>query len=133
MADLEFETRSSSSTSSSSVDVAVQTSNDEDDNFPSNTNKLDHLTDNDDESSVKSGPSPLSSCFTSTGNSSSSTRRNSFQSELSSGLATPLQLLFQSSTSSSNLDSPTSTAPITFSQDSNVLNGLDQLLKRITR
>ena len=121
---------SSTRTTTNSIDVAVQTIF-EDNDFPltllSSTSKLNQPEE--DEATDGSSCS-LSSCFTSNENSNTCTRRNSVQSsDLSSGLATPLQFLFQSAPSS-NLDSPT--IP-TSTQEANVLNGLDQLLRRITR
>ena len=74
---------------------------------------------------LEDSSSTTSSYFPSKESSHSSTRRSSFE----SGLGTPLHLLFRSpSSASSNLDSPTfaTTTP-------NILNGLDQLLHRITR
>ena len=114
---------STTSTTNLSTDAAVQTVSQEAVSpLPLLPSKLDpteevETTDN----------NSLSSCSV---NSNTSTRRSSLQSsDFSSGLATPLQFLFQSA-SSSNLDSPT--IP-NFTQEADVLNGLDQLLRRITR
>ena len=115
-------TTTTTTTTNLSNDVGVQTiSQEEDSQVTLLSNKLDPTEENE---STESSSSSYSI------NSNTSTRRSSLQScDFSSGLATPLQFLFQSA-SSSNLDSPT--LP-NFTQEADVLNGLDQLLRRITR
>jgi len=115
-------TTTTTTTTNLSNDVGVQTifQEEEDSQVTLLSNKLDPTEENESTDSSSSSYSI---------NSNTSTRRSSLQScDFSSGLATPLQFLFQS-TSSSNLDSPT--IP-NFKQEADVLNGLDQLLRRIT-
>jgi len=113
-------------TSSRMVDTAIQTNTEELQEHQEETSTTKTIEDEDIKSSCSS------SFSVSTENSNTSTRRNSIESNLSSGLATPLQLLFRSissSSRSSTLDSPIAPTSI---QNSNVLNGLDQLLQKIT-